>query len=122
MSPALTMMEDYLAEMKQDVSRLLTLVPRLPPVASRLNLSHTVLITKLTQQLTAAKQALAAKQAAAVAANLLQQQQQARQQKEAEENGASPTPKVSDPIPPSDEAPNVIPSEPCVEQPEVANA
>ncbi|BHF73229.1 choline dehydrogenase 5 [Sparganum proliferum] len=59
---ALTMMEDYLAEMKQDISRLLTLVPRMPPVASRLNLSHTGLLTKLTQQLTAAKQAQALKQ------------------------------------------------------------
>ncbi|VDD78448.1 unnamed protein product [Mesocestoides corti] len=59
---ALTMMEDYLAEMKQDVSRLLTLVPRMPQVADRLNLSHTSLLTRLTQQLTAAKQAKMAQQ------------------------------------------------------------
>ena len=63
-------MEDYLAEMKQDVSRLLTLVPRMPPVSDRLNLSHTGLLTKLTQQLTAAKQAKLAQQQ-------LQQQQAA---------------------------------------------
>ncbi|VDO11755.1 unnamed protein product [Rodentolepis nana] len=65
---ALTMMEDYLAEMKQDVSRLLTIVPRMQPVSERLNLSHAGLITKLTQQLTAAKQAKLAQQQAADAA------------------------------------------------------
>lgn len=72
------MMEEYLAEMKQDVSRLLTLVPRMPPVAGRLNLSHTGLLTKLTQQLTAAKQA---KMAA------LQQQQQ----QQAQATGSAPS-------------------------------
>ncbi|VUZ48861.1 unnamed protein product [Hymenolepis diminuta] len=68
---ALTMMEDYLAEMKQDVTRLLTIVPRMQPVSERLNLSHAGLITKLTQQLTAAKQAKLAQQQAsdATAAN-----------------------------------------------------
>ncbi len=76
-------MEEYLAEMKQDVSRLLTHVPRMPPVASRLNLSHTGLITKLTQQLTAAKQAKLAQQ---------QQQQQllAQQQQQAGASGSNP--------------------------------
>ncbi len=71
------MMEEYLAEMKQDVSRLLTHVPRMPPVASRLNLSHTGLITKLTQQLTAAKQAKLAQQQQQQQQQLLAQQQQA---------------------------------------------
>ncbi len=72
-------MEEYLAEMKQDVSRLLTHVPRMPPVASRLNLSHTGLITKLTQQLTAAKQAKLAQQ----------QQQQLLAQQQQQQAGAS---------------------------------
>lgn len=62
------MMEDYLAEMKQDVTRLLTVVPRMAPVSERLNLSHAGLLTKLTQQLTAAKQAKLAQQQAAAAA------------------------------------------------------
>ncbi len=76
------MMEEYLAEMKQDVSRLLTHVPRMPPVASRLNLSHTGLITKLTQQLTAAKQAKLAQQQQ-------QQQQLLAQQQQQQQAGAS---------------------------------
>lgn len=74
------MMEDYLAEMKQDVSRLLTLVPRMPPVSDRLNLSHTGLLTKLTQHLTAAKQAKLA----------LQQLQQQQQQQQAVSSPATP--------------------------------
>ena len=72
------MMEDYLAEMKQDVARLLNLVPRLAPVSDRLNLSHKGLLTKLTQELTAAKQAR----------QLQQQQQQQAEGGVATESGA----------------------------------
>ncbi|KAF7256300.1 hypothetical protein EG68_06473 [Paragonimus skrjabini miyazakii] len=45
----LTQMEDLLADMKQDVSRLIGLLPRMPPVTQRLQLSHTGLLCKLTQ-------------------------------------------------------------------------
>ncbi|CAH8455229.1 unnamed protein product [Heterobilharzia americana] len=51
----LTLMEDILVDMKQDVARLVNLLPRLPPVTQRLQLSHTGLLGKLTQQLTANK-------------------------------------------------------------------
>ncbi|THD26034.1 Chromodomain-helicase-DNA-binding protein Mi-2 [Fasciola hepatica] len=51
----LTLMEDLLADMKQDVSRLINLLPRLPPVSQRLQLSHTGLLSQLTQQLASAK-------------------------------------------------------------------
>lgn len=50
-------MEDILVDMKQDVARLVNLLPRLPPVTHRLQLSHTGLLGKLTQQLTANKNA-----------------------------------------------------------------
>ncbi|CAH8474380.1 unnamed protein product [Schistosoma margrebowiei] len=53
----LTLMEDILVDMKQDVARLVNLLPRLPPVTQRLQLSHTGLLGKLTQQLTANKNA-----------------------------------------------------------------
>ncbi|KAG5447792.1 choline dehydrogenase 5 [Clonorchis sinensis] len=45
----LTAMEDLLADMKQDVTRLVSLLPRMLPVSQRLHLSHTGLLSKLTQ-------------------------------------------------------------------------
>ncbi|KAL3318138.1 choline dehydrogenase 3 [Cichlidogyrus casuarinus] len=65
---ALTMMEEILSEMKGDVAKLGSNLQKMPPVAQRLGLSHTNLITRLTQQLNLARQQqLAAQQAKAEA-------------------------------------------------------